>query len=84
MTVEAAIISLKKQCSPCGEQASLEAVAKAVIGLERQIVRIPTPNKKIPGLGKCAVCKTELCIDDENLNYCPTCGQRLKAGRGEA
>jgi rubrerythrin len=36
------------------------------------------PNKKIPGIGKCPTCKTELCMDDENLHFCPTCGQALQ------
>lgn len=46
--------------------------------LEKQIPKEPKPNKRIPGIGKCQICKTELCIDDEDLHYCPTCGQRLK------
>ena len=36
------------------------------------------PNKKIKDLGKCPTCKTELCMDDEDLHYCPTCGQALE------
>lgn len=46
--------------------------------LEKQIPKEPKPNKRIPGIGKCQICKTELYIDDEDLHYCPTCGQRLK------
>jgi hypothetical protein len=46
--------------------------------LEKQIPKEAKPNKRIPGIGKCQICKTELCIDDEDLHYCPTCGQRLK------
>ena len=40
----------------------------------------PISAKRIPGIGKCAICKTKLCIDDEELFFCPTCGQRLKRG----
>ncbi len=45
---------------------------------ERDTVLAPKPDKRIPGIGRCQICKTELCIDDENLYFCPTCGQRLK------
>ena len=46
---------------------------------ERDTVRPPEPDKQFPGIGIgwCQVCKTELCIDDELLQFCPTCGQRL-------
>lgn len=50
---------------------------------ERNTVRSPKPNKRIPGIGTCQICKTELCIDDEALYFCPTCGQRLKEVRDE-
>lgn len=50
----------------------------AISALEKQIPKEPKPNKRIPGIGKCQICKTELYIDDEDLHYCPTCGQRLK------
>lgn len=46
---------------------------------ERDTVKIPIPNKRIPVFGKCQVCKTELCLDDDELYFCPKCGQRLKA-----
>jgi hypothetical protein len=46
--------------------------------LEKQMPVKVKPNKRIPGICKCPICKTELC-EDEDLNYCPTCGQRLKS-----
>lgn len=45
---------------------------------EKQNPQKVIPNKRIPGLCKCPVCKTELCNDDEDLHYCPTCGQALR------
>ncbi len=45
--------------------------------MEKQIAKAVLPNKKIPSIGKCPICKTELCTDDESLHYCPTCGQAL-------
>ena len=44
--------------------------------LGKQIPKKLTKTK-IPGIGKCPNCKTELCIDDSDLHYCPTCGQRI-------
>jgi len=48
--------------------------------LRRECLKPPKPDKRIPGIGKCQICKTELCIDDPDLFFCPTCGQRLKEG----
>ena len=50
----------------------------AVAAMEKQIPRTVIPNKRIPDLCKCPICKTKLCGDDENLHYCPTCGQALQ------
>jgi hypothetical protein len=63
----------------CEKQKSYPDFASTVlVALEKQIPKPPKPNTRIPGIGKCQICKTELCIDDDDLHYCPTCGQRLK------
>ena len=46
--------------------------------LDKQIVRPPKPLKRIPQIGKCQRCKQELIIDDDELHYCPKCGQKVK------
>jgi rRNA maturation endonuclease Nob1 len=51
---------------------------QAVNALEKQNPKNLLLNKKIIGLGKCPMCKTELCVDDKDLRFCPTCGQALK------
>ena len=45
---------------------------------DRDTAIAPKPDKRIPGIGKCQVCKTELRTDDDELFFCPKCGQRLK------
>lgn len=45
---------------------------------EKQNPKKVIPSKRIPDLCKCPVCKTELCSDDKDLHYCPTCGQALQ------
>lgn len=57
--------------------AHFEACEIAIEALEKQMPKAVIPNKRIEGLGKCPACKTELCIDDAELHYCPTCGQAL-------
>lgn len=58
------------------------ALTIAIKAMEKLVPQKPIPNKRIPGIGRCPVCKTELCIDDEDLGYCPTCGQALKGAAG--
>jgi formate dehydrogenase maturation protein FdhE len=55
----------------------MQANVMAINALKKQIPGKVKPTK-IEGLGKCPVCKTDLCIDDNDLHYCPTCGQALK------
>ncbi|SFH34535.1 hypothetical protein SAMN05660649_04838 [Desulfotomaculum arcticum] len=50
----------------------------AVAAMEKQTPNPVIPNKRIAELCKCPICKTELCRDDNDLNYCPTCGQALE------
>lgn len=50
----------------------------ALEALEKQWPRTVIINSRIPEIGKCPICKTDLCIDDEDLNFCPTCGQALE------
>jgi Zn finger protein HypA/HybF involved in hydrogenase expression len=45
--------------------------------LQRETPKALIPNKRIPGIGKCPACKTELCTFDKN-GYCPDCGQAIK------
>ena len=61
-----------------------EPLKTALSALERQAPKSIIPNKRIPGLGKCPVCKTELCTDDSELHFCPTCGQALKGANKDA
>lgn len=58
------------------EQKGHFEVALAV--LEKQVPKKVIPNKRISELCKCPICKTELCSDDKDLHYCPTCGQALQ------
>lgn len=46
--------------------------------VERNTPKPLTKDDRIPGLGSCPVCKTDLCTDDADLHYCPTCGQAVK------
>lgn len=50
----------------------------AIQALAKQLPRKPIKHWRIPEIGKCSICKTELCIDDNDLYYCPTCGQKLQ------
>lgn len=50
----------------------------ALNALRKQNPQRVIPIKRIPKLCKCPVCKTELCRDDEDLHYCPACGQALQ------
>lgn len=54
-----------------------KALKMAIEALEKQDKKHVEPHKRIRDLCKCPVCKTELCWDDEQLHYCPTCGQAL-------
>jgi len=54
----------------------------AIKALEKQILKKPIRNKRIKEIGKCPICKTELYIYDEDLHYCPTCGQALTLDSG--
>jgi hypothetical protein len=47
---------------------------------EKATLKKVIPNKRIKGLGKCPICKTELYTDDKDLHFCPTCGQALETG----
>lgn len=73
-----------RDCKNCDlvlpDDVILSAYDKAIIAIQRDNPKPPKPNKRIPGIGKCQICKTELCIDDDELFFCPTCGQRLKKG----
>lgn len=62
------------------EPPAYKAVALAIVALEKQIPKKPVLHKSIDFLGKCPVCKQELCIDDEQLHFCPKCGQALGWG----
>lgn len=55
-------------------RAELGAAGAAI---ERAAPKTIKPYRKIPGLGKCPVCKIDLCMDDDDLHYCPKCGQHL-------
>lgn len=55
-----------------------EPLKIAIEALDKQISRPVIPNKRIAELCKCPICKTELCRDDKDLHYCPTCGQALE------
>lgn len=52
-------------------------VALAAIRRYQPEPKAVIPNKRIPGIGRCPTCKQDLCMDDEKLHYCPTCGTHL-------
>ena len=54
-----------------------EALEMGAAALEKQIPKAIIPNKRIPEIGRCPTCKQDLCMDDEKLHYCPTCGTHL-------
>lgn len=61
----------------CDNEKNCKADCPRIVeALEKQAPKPVKPNKRIPGICKCPICKTELC-DDKDLNYCPTCGQKL-------
>jgi hypothetical protein len=64
------------------EYEDTDLMPEEVKKLKEELFRFKNPlkpirNKKIDGIGKCPKCKTELCIDDGDLHFCPTCGQAL-------
>lgn len=70
-----------KRCEGFGERRitiTLEEYDRLKEFENKQIPKPVIPNKRIPELCKCPICKTELCRDDEELRYCPTCGEALQ------
>lgn len=52
--------------------------------LDRETPKSLKPTR-IPGIGRCPSCKEELCMDDEKLHFCPTCGTAVEPPKeGEA
>lgn len=79
MTIEKALEIIKGiECTLGCANIMKEPLQVAMRALEKQIPQKVIQNKRCKELGKCPICNTELCIDDEDLHYCPTCGQALE------
>lgn len=59
-----------------GKSGLKKAIELVIVALKREIPKALIPDKKIPEIGKCPNCKTELCFDND-LHFCPTCGQAV-------
>ncbi len=72
------------ECKNCGTyKKDFPTKKDAIKDWNRRNVPEPQPvipNKRIPGIGRCPTCKQELCIDDKDLHFCPTCGTHLITG----
>lgn len=52
----------------------------AIRAIKNAMRKKVVPLKTLSFIGLCPECKLELCIDDEDLHFCPRCGQALKVG----
>jgi hypothetical protein len=54
-----------------------EAIEGAVKYLKKEIPQ-PLESYKKYGVGKCPVCKCDICLDKGEKCYCPDCGQLVE------